>query len=377
MTQAAVNKRVLLGLLILISGLFVYMIRQFLMPIFLAGIFAALMHPFFRRLLQWMGGRRNLAALAALLLFVLVLLIPMAGLLGVVTAQAIKVSQSVTPWVQANLAQPTALSDLLERIPFYDRFYPLLEPYKEAIITKAGQAVGVVSKFLIDSISSATLGTVNFLFMLFIFLFAMFYFFNDGKRLLDKMLYYLPLEDQDERRILDRFTSVARATLKGTAVIGLLQGGLAGLAFSVAGIPSAVFWGTLMSLLSVLPGIGTALVWAPAVIMLAAAGHWLKAVLLAVFCGLVVGSLDNFLRPRLVGKDTEMHDLLILFSTLGGISMFGLVGFMIGPILAALFVTIWDIYAVTFKDILPRVAGATIEAGDEAADEGPEDEAAG
>jgi len=374
MTQAAVNKRVLLGLLILISGLFVYMIRQFLMPIFLAGIFAALMHPFFRRLLQWMGGRRNLAALAALLLFVLVLLIPMAGLLGVVTAQAIKVSQSVTPWVQANLAQPTALSDLLERIPFYDRFYPLLEPYKEAIITKAGQAVGVVSKFLIDSISSATLGTVNFLFMLFIFLFAMFYFFNDGKRLLDKMLYYLPLEDQDERRILERFTSVARATLKGTAVIGLLQGGLAGLAFAVAGIPSAVFWGTLMSLLSVLPGIGTALVWVPAVIMLAAAGHWLKAVLLAVFCGLVVGSLDNFLRPRLVGKDTEMHDLLILFSTLGGISMFGLAGFMIGPILAALFVTIWDIYAVTFKDILPRVAGAAIEAGDEAADEGPEDE---
>jgi len=376
MTQAAVNKRVLLGLLILISGLFVYMIRQFLMPIFLAGIFAALMHPFFRRLLQWLGGRRNLAALAALLLFVLVLLIPMAGLLGVVTAQAIKVSQSVTPWVQANLAQPTALSDLLVRIPFYDRFYPLLEPYKEAIITKAGQAVGVVSKFLIDSISSATLGTVNFLFMLFIFLFAMFYFFNDGKRLLDKMLYYLPLEDQDERRILDRFTSVARATLKGTAVIGLLQGGLAGLAFAVAGIPSAVFWGTLMSLLSVLPGIGTALVWVPAVIMLAAAGHWLKAVLLAVFCGLVVGSLDNFLRPRLVGKDTEMHDLLILFSTLGGISMFGLAGFMIGPIVAALFVTIWDIYAVTFEDILPRVAGAAIEAGDEAADEGPEDEVA-
>ena len=110
--------------------------------------------------------------------------------------------------------------------------------------------------------------------------------------------------------------------------------------------------------MSVLPGIGTALVWVPAVIILAAAGHWVKAVILALFCGLVVGSLDNFLRPRLVGKDTEMHDLMILFSTLGGISMFGLVGFMIGPILAALFVTIWDIYAVTFKEVLPRVAGA-------------------
>ena len=374
MTQELVNKRVLLGLLILISALFVFMIWQFLMPVFLAGIFAALMHPFFRRLLDWFGGRRNLAALVALLMFILVLLIPMAGLFGIVTAQAIKVSQSVTPWVQAQLAQPTALSDLLERIPFYDRLYPMVEPYKEAIITKAGQVVGVVSKFLIDSISSATLGTVNFLFMLFIFLFAMFYFFNDGKRLLDKMLYYLPLEDQDERRILDRFTSVARATLKGTAVIGLLQGGLAGLAFAAVGIPSAVFWGTLMSLLSVLPGIGTALVWVPATIILAAAGHWVKAVILALFCGLVVGSLDNFLRPRLVGKDTEMHDLMILFSTLGGISMFGLVGFMIGPILAALFVTIWDIYAVAFKDVLPRVAGADMDETISIPDEQPVDE---
>ncbi len=374
MTQESVNKRVLLGLLILISALFVFMVWQFLMPVFLAGIFAALMHPFFRRLLDWFGGRRNLAALVALLLFILVLLIPMAGLFGIVTAQAIKVGQSVTPWVQTQLAQPTALSDLLERIPFYDRLYPMVEPYKEAIITKAGQVVGVVSKFLIDSISSATLGTVNFLFMLFIFLFAMFYFFNDGKRLLDKMLYYLPLEDQDERRILDRFTSVARATLKGTAVIGLLQGGLAGLAFAAVGIPSAVFWGTLMSLLSILPGIGTALVWVPAAIILVAAGYWIKAVILALFCGLVVGSLDNFLRPRLVGKDTEMHDLMILFSTLGGISMFGLVGFMIGPILAALFVTIWDIYAAAFKDILPRVAGVEVFEDEVLSEDGPVDE---
>ncbi len=129
-----------------------------------------------------------------------------------------------------------------------------------------------------------------------------------------------------------------------------------------------------MSLLSILPGIGTALVWVPAAIILAAAGHWAKAVVLVLFCGLVVGSLDNFLRPRLVGKDTEMHDLLILFSTLGGISMFGLVGFMIGPILAALFVTIWDIYAVTFKDILPRVAGAEIAGMEKFPDDEPVDD---
>ena len=160
--------------------------------------------------------------------------------------------------------------------------------------------------------------------------------------------------------MLDKFRSVARATLKGTAVIGILQGGLAGLAFAVVGIPSAIFWGTIMAVLSIVPGIGTALVWGPAVIILAAGGHWIRAIGLGVFCGVVVGSIDNVLRPRLVGKDTEMHDLLILFATLGGISFFGIVGFIIGPILAALFVTIWEIYGTAFKDVLPAVTGTNV-----------------
>ena len=156
--------------------------------------------------------------------------------------------------------------------------------------------------------------------------------------------------------MLEKFTSVTRATLKGTAVIGILQGIVAGLAFAVVGIPSAVFWGTIMTILSVIPGIGSALVWGPAAVILAASGHYAKAIGLALFCGLVVGSLDNFLRPRLVGKDTQMHELLILFGTLGGIFMFGAVGIIIGPIVAALFVTVWEIYGVAFKEVLPGAA---------------------
>jgi len=200
------------------------------------------------------------------------------------------------------------------------------------------------------------MGTVNFVFMLFILLYAMFFFLVDGHKLLEKILYYIPLEDADERLLLNRFTSVSRATLKGTIVIGIIQGGLAGSALAVAGIPSAVFWGTVMVVLSIIPGIGTALVWGPAAMILAAQGHWGAAGGLVVFCGLVVGSVDNLLRPRLVGKDTEMHDLMILLSTLGGIGLFGFIGFVIGPIIAALFVTIWDIYAVVFKDMLPEVS---------------------
>jgi predicted PurR-regulated permease PerM len=215
-----------------------------------------------------------------------------------------------------------------------------------------------------------TVGTVNFIFMLSIMLYTMFFFFMDGDKLINKILYYLPLEDQDERRMLDKFTSVTRATLKGTAVIGILQGVLAGAAFAVVGIDSAVFWGTLMAVLSFIPGIGTALVWGPAVIMLAATGHLAKAIGLGVFCAAAVGSIDNLLRPILVGRDTQMHELMILFGTLGGILMFGVVGIIIGPIIAALFVTIWDIYGVAFQDVLPSVensgsAGKAKESGAE------------
>jgi predicted PurR-regulated permease PerM len=197
--------------------------------------------------------------------------------------------------------------------------------------------------------------------MLFIMLYTMFFFLMDGKKLIEKILYYLPLEDKDEQRILNKFTSVTRATLKGTAVIGLLQGVLAGSAFAVVGIDSAVFWGAIMAVLSFIPGIGSALVWGPAVIILAATGHAAKAVGLGVFCVAVVGSIDNLLRPILVGRDTQMHELMILFGTLGGIIMFGVVGVIIGPIIAALFVTVWDIYGVAFKDVLPAVADSGTE----------------
>jgi predicted PurR-regulated permease PerM len=138
-------------------------------------------------------------------------------------------------------------------------------------------------------------------------------------------------------------------------VIGILQGAIGGLAFAVVGIPSAVFWGAIMTVLSIIPGIGSALVWGPAAIILAATGHLAKAIGLAAFCAVVIGSLDNLLRPILVGKDTQMHELMIFLGTLGGILMFGVVGVIIGPIIAALFVTVWDIYGVAFKDVLPAV----------------------
>jgi predicted PurR-regulated permease PerM len=354
MNKEATNKWVLLLLALLISALFLSMIRQFLMAIFLAGLFSALAHPLYRRFERWYGGFRALASLSTLLLIVLVVILPLGTLLGIVTAQAIKVGETVKPWVEQQLAEPDAISNTIRSLPFIED----IEPYRNLVLKKAGEMVGVISEFLINRLRAVAIGTANFLFTLFILLYTMFFFLMDGDKLINKILYYLPLEDHDERRMLDKFTSVTRATLKGTAVIGILQGVLAGLAFAVVGIQSAVFWGAIMAVLSIIPGIGSALVWGPAVILLAAAGNFVKAVGLGIFCIAVVGSIDNFLRPLLVGKDTQMHELMILFGTLGGIVMFGVVGVIIGPIIAALFVTVWDIYGILFKEILP-VRGAS------------------
>jgi len=355
MNQDIVNKSTLLLLLLVISALFLSMIEVFLMTLFLAGLFSAMTRPVYLYLAKLFGGRRHWASMVTLILLFFVVLIPMLLLVGIVVGQAIEVGQSVTPWVKDNLSDKGALTEYLQSLPLYDRILP----YQETILEKAGQAVGAISKFLVDGLSNATLGTVHFVFMAFVMLYSMFFFFLDGDKFMKKILYYLPLNSNDENHMLEKFTSVTRATLKGTLLIGLLQGGLAGLAFFVVGIPNAVFWGTIMAVLSIIPSVGSALVWFPTAIILMANGQMAAGIGLIIFCGVLVGSLDNLLRPILVGKDTKLHELMIFLSTLGGIFMFGIVGIFIGPIIASLFVAIWEMYGVAFKDVLPDVKPAS------------------
>jgi len=351
MNRNLIHPSFLLLLVFFISAVFLVMIKSFLMAILLAGIFSALAYPLYQRLNKRLKGRQGLASGITIMIIIFIVLLPLSGLLGIVTTQAIKVGQTATPWVQKQLSSPLTISQWLENLPFYKE----IEPYRETIYTKAGELVGAASQFFVNGLQAATMGTMNFIFMVAILLYTMFFFLIDGDQLLKKILFYMPLDDKDERRLLDRFTSVTRATIKGTAIIGIVQGGVSGIVFALVGIHSSVFWGAVMTVLSIIPGIGTALIWIPAALWLGAQGAWFKAGVLVVFCGAVAGSVDNLLRPRLVGKDTEMHDLLIFFSTLGGIAMFGIIGIIIGPIIAALFVTIWDIYGVVFKDALPRV----------------------
>ena len=348
MDRPLMNRVPLLVMLVLITLLFLYMIRQFIMVILLAAIFSSMAQPIYRRLEKEFGGRKSLASMTTLLIVFLIVFLPLLGVLGIVAQQAIRISQSVRPWIERWLAEPTALGEMLRVLPFYDS----ISQYQSIILQRLGEVVGGMSNILINSLSNITFSTLYSIFLFFIFLYTMFFFLQGGKRILERFLYYLPLPGNIEQRLLERFTSVTRAAIKGTLVIGVIQGSLAGMAFWVVGIDSAVFWGTVMTFLSIIPAVGSALIWFPAVIVLAFSGEVFRALGLLAFCGLLVSSIDNVLRPWLVGRDIRLHELLIFFSTLGGLSMFGIVGFIIGPIIAALFVTMWEIYADTFDAYL-------------------------
>ena len=357
MTQDALTKASILLMTLAISALFLAMIQPFLMTLLLAGIFSALARPFYLRLQARLGCSAWLAALLTVCVIAVMVLIPSVFLITVLIGQALDVSQLITIWVRGVIDDPTALLTALQHLPFYDE---VIE-HRGLILDQAGQAATLISKLLVDWVSSITLKTVNFIFLTFVLLYSLFFLLMDGPKFILKLLYYLPLQTRDERRMLNKFTSVTRATLKGSFLIGILQGSLAGIAFAVAGIDNAVFWGTVMAILSIIPNVGSALVWGPAVLILMAQGAVLTAILLGLFCGLIVGSLDNVLRPILVGKDTKMHELLIFFSTLGGLVMFGLPGLFIGPVLASLLISIWEIYGVEFADILPEVGEVLVD----------------
>ena len=152
--------------------------------------------------------------------------------------------------------------------------------------------------------------------------------------------------------MLEQFTSITRATLKGTLLIGIIQGTLAGLGFWLAGIDAAAFWGTLMAILSILPAVGAPVVWVPAGIYLLVSGRVVSGLVLMGWCAAILAAVEYVVRPALIGTDIKMPDLLVLVGTLGGLYLFGPIGFIIGPIVCGLFLTVWDIYGTTFRGIL-------------------------
>jgi predicted PurR-regulated permease PerM len=357
MTETRFRQAFLLLLVAAITAAFVAMIREFLLTILLAAIFAGLSYPVYRWVLGRVHGRQGLASIATLLLLLALVMAPLLAVLGAGAREALRVTETIRPRLQQLIAQPGEFDRRLRALPGYHR----IEPYRAQILTKAGELVGGTSAFLFAALSATTVATALFMFHFFVLLYTMYFFLTGGPGLLAGILAYLPLTEADKQRMVGKFVSVTRATLKGTILIGAAQGFLGGLAFWAAGIDGAIFWGTVMTVLSIIPGIGGALVWVPAAIVLMATGQIWQGIALALFCALIIGSVDNVLRPLLVGQDIKMHELLIFFSTLGGLMFFGAMGFILGPILAALFVTAWEMFGTAFRTVLAEPGSAAAD----------------
>lgn len=333
---------------------FATLIRNFLIAVLMAVVFSALLHPLYRRVRRVTRTRPAVTSGLVMVLVLIAVGIPLVALTGLVAAEALAMSKAVTPWLQSQIRGDGALAF---QIPTWVPFSTEIEPYKTQIIAQLGEAAGGAGQFLFESIRGVTTGTFGVLLNVFVFLYAMFFFLMRGPELLDSALRYLPLDDSDRDTLIERGLTVTKATLKSILIIGVLQGALIALAFLVLGIEGAAFWGAIVLILSAIPGLGSAIIWVPAVIYLFSADQVWSAVALTLWGALIVGLVDNILRPRLVGEEAQIPDLLILLSILGGIAGFGVVGIVIGPILAAVFLTVLGIYRTAFADFLPRRAG--------------------
>lgn len=328
---------------------FLAIIGGFIEALLLAAVFSGIVYPIYCWLQQKLRGRKTMASLMTLVISLVAILLPLMFLLGLVAEQAIEVADAVKPLIEQSLDDP-ALNDreLPSWIPFADK----LQPYRDDITAKLAELAGKTGVYLAASLARLSQGAFAFFLNLFVMLYAMFFFLIHGPSLIRQILAYVPLSHDDNEKMIEVGLSVSRATVKGTLIIGMIQGAVGGLGFAVAGIEAAVFWGAVMAVLSILPGIGATLVWAPAVVYLLMSGKTLTGLGLLVWSAGVVGTIDNFLRPILVGRDTQMPDLLILLSTLGGLVLFGAFGLVLGPIVAALFMTVLAIYSRVFADWL-------------------------
>ncbi len=342
------QRRFLFGLVISISILFLWMVRGFLITLFLAAIFSALVMPIHRYLCSKLNLKHGYTATFTLLIFVFIIAIPVFGFFGLVASQAIDVSQSARPWIESQIVDAISWNQLMSTYPVLAKFLP----EQADLLAKLSELTRSTGQFLANGVIGFTRGTAAVTLQLFVMIYAMFFFIRDGKIILEKILYYIPLPPESAQELTDKIVSVAKAVLKGSLVIAIIQGSLAGLAFWVVGIPGWAFWTTVMMVLSIIPAIGSALVWIPAAIVLFAEGPFWIALLFTLWCALVVGTIDNLLRPWLVGRDTKMSDLMVLISTLGGIFLFGGIGFVLGPIIASLFTAVWYMYGDAFADSL-------------------------
>ena len=338
----------LLLLVILVSLAFAWILSPFYEAILWATVLAIVFAPLYRLLLSTMGQRSNLAALATVLIILMLVILPLTLVAASLAQEATNQYQRIQSgeldfgrlFQELLSTLPAWATDLLNRFGLRD-FSAMHERFSAALLQG--------SKYLAAQALNIGRGTANFIIGLLLMLYLLFFFLRDGGELSRRIRDAAPLREEQQRALLTKFTVVTRAMFKGNLLVAAVQGALGGLIFWFLGIHAAVLWAVVMAFLSLLPAVGAAGVWLPVALYFLATGDMWRGLVLILYGAFVIGLVDNLLRPYLVGKDTQMPDYIVLISTLGGIAVFGLDGLIIGPVIAAMFIAIWDIFSASSR----------------------------
>ncbi|PLZ03790.1 AI-2E family transporter [Burkholderia sp. WAC0059] len=329
-------------LLLAVSVALCFVIAPFFSTVLWGAILALLFQPVHRWLLVRLRHRRNLAALVTLLLCVVIVIVPLMLVAGTLVQQ---VAAAYAQIRSGELDMGGYFSRIVHALP--DSLQNVLARYDLMNLSGLQQRLSAgaaqISQFLATQALNLGQNTIQFVVSFGVMLYLFFFLVRDGREISRLVRDAIPLDEAHKLHLTRKFTTVIRATVKGNVVVALVQGALGGGALWVLGIQGALLWGVAMAFLSLLPAVGTALVWGPVALYFIATGALAKGIGLLAFGALVIGSIDNVLRPLLVGKDTRLPDWVVLISTLGGMSLMGLNGFVIGPLVAALFISCWDL----------------------------------
>jgi predicted PurR-regulated permease PerM len=319
------------------------MLQPFVNVVAWASVLVIVFYPVHRRLVA-RTHRPATSALLSSLLVIFTILVP----LSLITLAVVNELSNAVNSVHGNVStmldpQSSPLGRIIGWLGQYINIEELRsgdflkERLKGMTGTIAGRALGFVG------------GLVGIIVQIFFVIFTMYYLFRDGERFVRALPDTLPLRREQSEKIFERTRDVISASLYGVLVIAVIQGALGGMAFWALGLPSAIVWAVVMTFLSMIPMAGSFVVWVPAAIYLALTGQWGKALILVVWGALVIGTVDNFLRPKLVGERTKLHELFIFFSVLGGLQVFGVVGIVLGPVVLAITLALLDVFRQTEK----------------------------
>lgn len=344
--QARLEQRSFLLLLLIVTALFFYIMKPFFGAIFWASAIAIIFFPIQKYFTRLWGERPNITALATLGVGLFIVIIPSLF----VTASFIYEGVQFYQQMQAGEIDPERFIERIgETLPFIGSAMESAGIDLDNLRERTVNTLMEGSQFFAQSALNIGQNTVRFFIHFGVMLYLAFFLLRDGDYLKNLLAQALPLSRERGALLQGKFAEVTRATIKGNILIAAIQGALGGFIFWALDLPAAILWGVVMAVLSLIPAVGAGLIWAPAAIYLFAVGAWIESIVLVLFGTIVIGLIDNLLRPVLVGRDTKLPDYIVLLSTLGGLILFGINGFVIGPLIAALFTAFWGIFIRDFK----------------------------